>query len=204
MARPSPQEPPQDLHERPLPLLTRFNQTWVRISLKIYPNPIYWSKQGQYRFDSPDAKFGVLYSGESLECSLLEIFGDRWIGAELADRRIARSTLQANEVISFKISDGHRFVDLSGSNLNLLGADAGVFSGPYEATRKWGQMLMEHPEEPDGILFPSRKNERLRNLALFNKPHIVESLNTIKIVSLEKAEGLSKILSKYKVVMYEL
>ncbi len=119
------------------------------------------------------------------------------------DRRIARSTLAANDLISLKISDELNFVDLSGPNLNLLGADAGVFSGPYKVTQKWGQMLMEHPDKPDGILFPSRKNETLRNLGLFNKRKIVEHLKIIKSVSLEDETGVREILLKYGVIYYE-
>jgi RES domain-containing protein len=69
-----------------------------------------------------------------------------------------------------EIALGHRLkvVNLSGKRLNPLGVDANILASlAYDSTQRWAAAFMEHP---DGIRYPSRKNERLHNFALFSTP----------------------------------
>jgi hypothetical protein len=50
----------------------------IRISKKSYADPIHWSKLGVHRFDSPVAIYGVLYTSNTVETAILEVFGDQW------------------------------------------------------------------------------------------------------------------------------
>jgi hypothetical protein len=57
-------DPPASLDRQPLPLIP-VKGTLCRISHPKFADPVYWSHRGLYRFDSPAAKYGVLYTGRT-------------------------------------------------------------------------------------------------------------------------------------------
>src|SRR5258708_20031462 len=76
-------EPPAALKSQRLPLAS-VEGTLFRISHRKFSDPIYWSRRGLYRFDSPTAKYGVLYTGRTFETALLEVFDDQWVESRMA------------------------------------------------------------------------------------------------------------------------
>jgi hypothetical protein len=60
-----------------------------RLSRKEFLNPLHWSHEGKYRFDSETALYGVLYTAVDVESTLLEVFGSVWLEA----RRISLGLL---------------------------------------------------------------------------------------------------------------
>jgi RES domain len=70
-----------------------------------------------------------------------------------------------------------KVVNLSGKQLNLLGTDANIFASlAYDITQRWAGVFMEHPDAPLGIRYPSRKNQRLHNFALFSTPTAIAAV----------------------------
>lgn len=187
--------PPGDLNSRDLPLV-RVMGTLFRISHKKYPNPIFWSQKGVYRFDSPTALYGVLYTGRTFETSLLEVFGDQWA----ASRTISHDYLADFTVCEIKLAQQVQVANLSGEHLNPLGTDSNIFaSTDYALTQQWAAAFMTHPTTNHGIRYPSRKNQKLHNFALFRTDSVTKALSITKRYPLLKHTDLFGLLDTYKV-----
>lgn len=129
--------PPGILKGRRLPL-TSIEGTLYRISHQKFTDPIYWSRRGLYRFDSPSANYGVLYTGRTFETALLEVFGDQWRDSRVA----ARDFLKEFDVCELGLERRLKVVNLSGKQLNRLGTDANIFASlAYDITQKWARVL---------------------------------------------------------------
>jgi hypothetical protein len=190
-------DPPGILKSRHLPL-TSVEGTLYRISHQKFADPIYWSKRGLYRFDSPTAVHGVLYTGRTFETALLEVFGDQWLDSRIA----ARDFLKEFDVCELGLERRLRVVNLSGKQLNPLGTDANIFASvAYEITQRWACAFMEHPDEPNGIRYPSRKNERLHNFALFSTPAAVAAVTITQRYPLLNHPHLFRLLQSYRVAL---
>ena len=99
--------------------------------------------------------------------ALLEVFGDSW----MKSRMTALTFLKEFDVCEIALGHRLKVVNLSGKRLNPLGIDANIFASlAYDSTQRWAAAFMEHPDAPHGIRYPSRKNERLHNFALFGTP----------------------------------
>jgi len=66
------------------------------------------------------------------------------------------------------------------------------------AGRAWSLALYEHPERPDGILYPSRLNDQT-NIAVYNRA--IAKLEVASKVPLLAAPGLADILDTYRVAI---
>jgi len=154
--------PPEDLRSRPLPLVT-VGARWYRL----HPprrDPIHFGREATSRFNAPSREFGVLYLASHPACAFIEVFG-RVSGptfvepAQLSRRRLAE--IRAPRPL--------RLVDLGGSGLARIGADARLFAGDHAAARRWSLALFQHPAAPDGLLYPARHDPSLRAAAVFDR-----------------------------------
>jgi RES domain len=190
-------DPPAALKSQRLPLAS-VEGTLFRISHQKFSDPIYWSRRGLYRFDSPLAKYGVLYTGRTCETALLEVFGDSWIKS----RMTALSFLKEFDVCEIALSHRLKVVNLSGKRLNPLGIDANIFASlAYDVTQRWAAAFMEHPDAPLGIRYPSRKNERLHNFALFSTPGALAAVTISHRFPLLDHPHLFRLLQSYRVAL---
>jgi RES domain len=190
-------DPPDFLKSQNLPL-TSVEGTLYRISHQKFTDPIYWSRRGLYRFDSPAASYGVLYTGRTFETALLEVFGDQWVDSRIA----ALDFLKGFDVCELGLKHRLKAVNLSGKQLNPLGADANIFASlAYDVTQRWACVFMEHPDKPHGIRYPSRKNERLHNFALFSTPGATAAVTVRRRYPLLDHPHLYRLLQSYKVAL---
>ena len=190
-------DPPGILKSRHLPL-TSVEGTLYRISHQKFADPIYWSRRGLYRFDSPTAAYGVLYTGRTFETALLEVFGDQWLSSRIA----ARDFLKEFGVCELGLERRLKVVNLSGKQLNPLGTDANIFASlAYDITREWARVFMDHPDGPHGIRYPSRKNQRLHNFAIFSTPVATAAVTVTRRYPLLEHPNLYRLLQSYKVAL---
>ena len=189
--------PGEDFNLRKLVLL-RPGKAVIRVNKTRFPNPLFWSRRGKYRFDSTEAPFGVLYAASDFEGAILEIFADVW----LEERRISLALLEAYEVVEIRVSTDLRLVSTLGKQLNLLGADSRLFaSTEYHLTQSWGRAFMTHPRKPDGILYHSRKNPRKFNYAFFEKDPAATSFQIANRLPLISHPALAGILNRYQIAV---
>jgi hypothetical protein len=133
-------------------------------------SPIFFSRLGRSRFDPIDG-LGTLCLGRSLAGVLMEIFDDKWGAVNTGDRVLTETRLNqwwVTRVWVPKIV----VLPLSGMNLSKIGTDAQLFAGLHATARQWALSIMRHPAKVDGMCYPSRHNEQLLNLAVFNRPRM--------------------------------
>ena len=190
-------DPSAVLKSQHLPI-TSLEGTLHRISHQKFADPIYWSRRGRYRFDSPTAKYGVLYTGRTFETALLEVFGDQWVTLRIT----ARDFLKEFDICEIRLERRLKVVNLSGKQLNRLGTDANIFASfAYDVTQKWASFFMDHPDAPHGIRYPSRKNQRLHNFALFSTPEAIAAVTITRRYPLLDHPRLFRLLQSYKVAL---
>ena len=174
----------------------RVPKTLVRLSRREFRDPIFWSTKGKYRFDSPTARYGVLYTAASLEGAILEVFGDRW----LEHRAMSEQLLRSYNLVKLTIAPELWLVNTLGSKLLFAGIDARLFaSTDYEKTQAWGRAFMDHPQNFDGILYHSRKNPRQLNCAFFETELAQKAITIADSIPLIDTSDLYPILERYEI-----
>ncbi len=163
-------EPPGDLRARALPLISE-GGPWARAYRLAYP-PKYFGRGGDQRFDDPARQFGVCYCGDGPTCAFIETLPTP---TELGARTVLgvrEAALLARGWATVTLREGAaplRLVDLTGSGLALVGANADLCSCPdYGVPQRWSRALWSHPDQPDGILYRARHDPSLLSLALFD------------------------------------
>jgi hypothetical protein len=191
----APTDLPARLHGIRLPLL-RLPQKLIRLSQRKYADPIHWSQLGIHRFDSPGARWGVLYTSNRTETAILEVFGDQWI----TDRQVSLSDLESYDVCEIEVRRSLRVLNATGKHLNRLGLDANFFATTdYSVTQTWASALMTHPQAPAGIRYNARKNPRRINYAIFGSPVAKSAVRVEKRCSLVNYDRLFRFLFQYDV-----
>ncbi|HET8524144.1 MAG TPA: RES family NAD+ phosphorylase [Thermomicrobiales bacterium] len=158
-------EPPPDIGQRRLPIITLSETTWFR-GHKAGRDPLYFNRDpAGGRFNASGGEFGVLYVGETDTCAFAEAFCHNERLRIVTEAALSRSCL-----CPIATARPVRIVDLStGAGLRWLGADARSCSGPWTISQRWARALWQHAEEPDGILYRSRVAPELRAIALFDR-----------------------------------
>ncbi len=163
--RPGPHpEPPSDLASRSL-LLVRLDPGTIlsRLHDRDY-GPIFFGKTGNYRFDSPDGSFGVLYVGRDDFCAFIETFGQ-----STGIRLVTRTELEKRHLSYLTTTMPLTLIDLvSSGGLTRIGADARLFSGSHAIAQRWSAALRDHPAKPAGLLYPARHDPARNACALFD------------------------------------
>ena len=193
-----PIDPSAGWASRRLPLVP-LPRKLVRISLRKYPDPLHWSKLGVHRFDSPAAPYGVLYTSNSVETAILEVFGDHW----RTSRQVAFTDLVECDVCELGNTSGSLMaVNATGKHLNRLGTDSNFFATTdYSTTQSWARSFMTRPQSPAGIRYNSRKNPRLINYALFGNPGTKAAIELLRRYPLTQYPALYPFLFSYDVAI---
>jgi hypothetical protein len=194
--------PPKDFHGAELeihevPVGTRFG----RIYLSRYPDPLGCGKT-RSRFSDPrrrvpENRFGVLYLGETVKVCFLE--------AVLRDQRdgmidalpMEESELYSRQYATIETDATLRMVDLRDDKAILMGVPTDVAKASNQTlARAWSVAFHEHPEKPDGIIYPSRLNGHT-NLAVYDRS--IDKLKLNRAVPLIAAPGLASTINDLRV-----
>jgi hypothetical protein len=117
-----------------------------------YPSPLFWSRSGKYRFDSPAAKWGVCYAGDSVSSAFQEVYSDA----------IRKGTLDYNSVAldrvwKITVPAAMRTIELTGPTLTHIRATLQCFTGRYSLSQEWGRALMLNKDDLDGLEYIGRR-----------------------------------------------
>jgi hypothetical protein len=146
-------EPPARLSDIVLPP-AEVSTLWFRLSSRRHASPLYWSREGRYRFDSKDARWGVCYAATSIRAAFQEVFGDKIRhGAPL-------DWTEVSEVRVWRINtpSGLRGLDLFGEALSVIDATLQCFVSSYPKSQRWGAALMNHPADLDALVYLGRRS----------------------------------------------
>ncbi len=176
-------------------------QRFSRIYLGRYPDPIGFGKTPS-RFSDPRrrvaaSRFGLVYLGETLKVCFLEaVLRDQRDGA-IGDLPMEEAELYARHYAVIEVAAPLWTVDLRDDGGVVMGVPTDVAKASNQRlARAWSLAFHEHPEEPDGIIYPSRLNGHT-NLAVFDRS--VEKLRVVQTGKLIAATGLATVMNDLKV-----
>ena len=144
-------------------------EIWRRMYETRYPDPLGWG-HGLSRFSDPTGTvFGLIYLGSSAKVAFVEtILRDRADGrgnecivemAEIAQRSLA----------SLRPTVDLHLVDLTGDGPVRMGVPSDVVGARHQTiARVWSEAFYAHPDQPDGVYYPSRLNEE-HCIALYDR-----------------------------------
>jgi len=141
--------------------------TWRRMYETRFPNPLGYGP-GLNRFSDPTGKaFGLIYLGSTAKVAFVEtILRDR------ADGRGATCVVSYDEIAKRSLAsiapvEPLVLVDLTGDGPLRMGVPSDVVGARDQSlAQRWSVAFHDHPEQPDGVLYPSRLNEE-RCIALY-------------------------------------
>lgn len=176
-----------------------------RIYLGRYPDPLGFGKTPS-RFSDPRPRvatnrFGVLYLGETLKVCFLEaVLRDQRDGT-IGDLPMEEAELYDRHYAEIEVALPLRMVDLRDDCAVVMGVPTDVAKASGQTlSRAWSAAFHEHPQEPDGIVYPSRLNGHT-NLAVFDRA--VAKLQSVRQMKLIVAPGLATVLNDLKVGVVE-
>jgi hypothetical protein len=185
-------DPPADFSSRPLPT-TEYHQSIYR-SHDAALGPIYFGRAATYRFDAPSREYGVLYAAADLHGAFVETFDHDSTGLRVVSLR----DLRVRSLARFDPRRPLQLVDLTGAGLIQLGADARLTTGPYAIAQRWSLAFHDHPDQPDGILFRSRRDPSRLCLALFERiANVLAAASLGSLADARNAAILADILKTY-------
>jgi len=172
-----------------------------RAYLGRYPDPLGYGKTPS-RFSDPRRRipakrFGVLYLGETLKVCFLEaVLRDQRDGV-IGDLPIAESELDARQYAEVEAVAPLTMVDLREDGAVVMGVPTDVAKATNQKlARLWSVAFHDHPEKPDGIIYPSRLNGHI-NLAVYGRA--VTKLRAVGKTKLIAAPGLATVLNDLRV-----
>lgn len=192
-SRPAPHpDSPEDLASRKLPLV-QLEIAWFRIHKSQY-SPLYYGYSGRNRFDAPKGEYGVMYVGADSCGCFIETFG--W---QTGYQVVAISELRLYSMSQLQSQRQLSLVDLTGSGLARIGADARLCNGEHRLAQKWALSLWSHPENVDGIYYRARHDPSRYCAAIFDRAQAdITIAQTQSCWSDDFRETLAYILDTYE------
>ena len=181
--------PPKDLNKRVLPLHE------VRAKKDLYRvhhtslGPVFFGPDKaaapRSRFDAQSNRFGVLYISLGPDAAMIETLLRNPERLTVSFQEIALRSLSI-----IRISRTIKLVDVTGAGLSTLGLTSALFAGEHQPCRIWSDALFDHPQSPDGILYPSRHNPAETCIALFERKDIaIDIVMTRSLLKMPREVG---------------
>jgi RES domain len=174
-----------------------------RIYMDEYPDPLGFGKT-KSRFSDPRRRveanrFGVLYLGQTLTVCFLE--------AVLRDRRdglaesllLEESELEIRRYAEIEVKTPLHLVELRDNASVAMGVPSDTHRGSRHALgQAWSVAFHEHPQMPDGIIYPSRLNGQ-NNLAIYGRA--VSKIRPVRLRRLIDVAELAPVLADLRVAL---
>lgn len=160
-------------------------------------------RSAEYRFDSPDGSFGVLYAAFDLETAFVEsIVRARAYPLPAGQPLLLDyATLSSRRVVTLAASSPARSLHLAQlyeAGLAAAKTDNRIASvDDYPITQRWSKAFHDHPQNFDGIVYMSRYLGNRRSVALFDRARDAIAFNSP--LSLLHHPALARLLDTYQV-----
>lgn len=187
--------PPTDLLDRRLPLRRLARGMGLYRVHHAAHAPIFFGpgagRPPTFRFDAASGRFGVLYVAEGRAAPLIET-----LLRNPQQLSVSRSQIEARAMSRLSAARRLSLVDATGANLSRLGATAELFTGAYDVCGRWSDALWDHPQRPDGILYPSRHDPGEECIALFQRGDLVLTVEDTKPL-MQLAAEIARVLDAH-------
>lgn len=164
---------------------------------EVYPDPIYWSKEGRYGPKSK--KFGVYYVGTTLTAAIAESLLHGAGTKSAAERIVTIDQAEKKHVFQIDVHPTLDLLNFDTPRLPKYGLDARIYTeilptGGYEYGPSWS----DHAKGLgfNGILYPSRHTPKQTAIALFERPKSDISVKDLGPV-IDSAEALEIIVDDF-------
>ncbi len=181
----------------------KVGERYGRIYMAKYPDPLGYGKT-KSRFSDPrrrkaENRFGVLYLGTTVGVCFLEaVLRDQRDGI-VGELAIEESELEMRCYAEIEVATPLRLVDLRENGAVAMGIPSDVHRGTGQAlSRAWSVAFHEHPQAPDGIIYPSRLNGEV-NLAIYGRA--VPKLRPVRLRRLIDLAELVPVLTDFQVAL---
>jgi hypothetical protein len=120
-------------------------------------------------------------------------------GSRTGRNEVTWTWLRNRAFTEFAVHRPLRLVDLGGSGLARLGADARITTGSYGVSQEWSRGFWSHPEKPDGIWYRARHDPDRISIALYDRAKKVVAIRSTTILAESRFERpLARILDHYR------
>ncbi len=192
-----PVPPPADLNKRKLRPADVSPQNWRRLFANKHESCFY-SPSPSNRFSS--AACPVLYFGDRTVTVFWEIFWDDLGPLAEPDRLLSKNKLIARDVVGVNAKRRFKVFDATNAGaLKAVSATLGTFTGDYAHCQAWAIALLNHPEKPEGILYPSARHKGGVCIALFEGRTVCADLDFFDQENAEKAPSIRSLLTREKI-----
>lgn len=186
--------PPADFGNLPL-VMFEPGADWIRVHHKTF-GAVYFSRAEKSRWDC-SGPYGAMCIGDALETIVFERFGDQFYGS----RALSRAETEDYTITEIKLNAGLKVADIRGDNLVRLQVDARLFAASHAAARLYSRALMQHPAEPDGLLYNSRHALSRTNLVLFDRDRVKAAVRTGVHWSLKDHPDFMSVIKKHRIAI---
>lgn len=167
---------------------------WLRLHSAAH-SPMYFGVTGNNRFDPPQEEFGVMYIARQIGGAFVEVFC-----------RDGVRILDFEEIKRFKVAEictsrSLRLVDLAGKGLVRLALDARLTFGGYKRAQSWSKAFYDHPDNADGILYPSRHDPKQHLAAVFDRAEELLSITQHGSIIDYKGSDFFALLDHYNIAV---
>ena len=161
-------------------------------------DPCFYSPSPSSRFSS--AACPILYLGDKTVTVFWEIFWDELGPLAEPDRLLSRNKLISRDLVSVNAKRSFRVFDATNARvLKAVSATPGTFTASYDICQTWALAIMNHPDRPEGILYPSARHKGGLCLALFEGRTICADLDFADQATAEEASAIRSLLTREKI-----
>jgi hypothetical protein len=164
-------DPSLFFQKSPLNLRTVSPSGWFRIiDSRFAQEPLGFNPTAPSRFSDPIGVFGVVYLAATMQVAFREtLVRDRNAGrypAVLMDRiEVARRSVAEISVIQ-----PLKLADLTDDPLFRMGIPTDAcMACAHACGQKWSTAFYRHPDQPDGLIFPSRLTPGVENIVVYDR-----------------------------------
>ena len=199
--------PPTDFEQLKLLTIRIQPGKLVRLAWSDVATHVGFRATADYRFDSPDGSFGVLYAGFKLETAFAESGlrdNPRKKGTALGvpmdfSRLDARRVIQLAAASAFGAGT-LKLIRLYGPGLATARTDNRISSiDDYKLTRAWAKAFHDHPVKADGLIYMSRYTGAGKSVVLFGRCE--DKIAVGKITPLLAHPEFAKLSDKFKLAI---
>ena len=167
---------------------------WLRLHRASY-SAMYFGVTGNNRFDPPNEEFGVMYIARQIAGAFVEVFC-----------RDGVRTLDIEEIKRYQVAEVHtskslKLIDLTGKGLVRMGLDARLSTGSYTLAQDWSKAFYDHPEQADGILYPSRHDPKQHLAAVFDRSEDALSVKSLGSIIEYLGDDFDGLLDHYDIAL---
>jgi RES domain len=193
--------PPANFNRLQLATLAVDAAALVRLARANPATHIDFRRSAQFRFDSPDRSFGVLYAAFDLTTAFLEtVLRNKPQAVRVGEPVILDyAEVDARRVVTLQPAASAKplkLIKLYDEGLVAAKTDNSISSvDDYPTTQRWSKAFHDHPLAADGVVYMSRYIGSRRSVALFDR--CADAIGIESITNLLTHPEFAEILDTY-------